>query len=130
MTLTRSRNGMIGGVAAGIAKSLNIDPTIVRIAFVLVSIFAGSGLLIYGILWIVIPKEGAPMAASLGPPPEMLAPNAPNASAACLTCAKPSMSGARRGSTNTSDRPARTSAASPRSQPSSTCARLALCITN
>lgn len=58
MTLTRSRNGMIGGVAAGIAKSLNIDPTIVRIAFVLVSIFAGSGLLIYGILWIVIPKEG------------------------------------------------------------------------
>ncbi|SHI95549.1 phage shock protein C (PspC) family protein [Tessaracoccus bendigoensis DSM 12906] len=58
MKLSRSRNGMIGGVAAGIAAYLKLDPTIIRIAFVLISLFAGGGLLIYGILWIVIPKEG------------------------------------------------------------------------
>lgn len=59
MKLTRSSNGMIGGVAAGIAKSLNVDPTLIRIAFVLVSLFAGGGVLLYLILWAVIPKEGA-----------------------------------------------------------------------
>lgn len=57
MKLTRSRNGLIGGVAAGIAKAINIDVTIVRIAFILISIFAGSGLLVYLILWAVIPRE-------------------------------------------------------------------------
>lgn len=31
MSLTRSRNGMIAGVASGIARSLNVDPTIIRI---------------------------------------------------------------------------------------------------
>lgn len=60
MKLTRSNNSMIGGVAAGIAEALKVDPTIVRIAFVLVSLFAGGGVLIYLILWAVIPKEGAP----------------------------------------------------------------------
>ncbi len=59
MKLTRSRNGMIGGVAAGLAASLKVDPTLVRIGFVLVSLFAGGGLLLYGILWVVIPLEGA-----------------------------------------------------------------------
>ncbi len=57
MNLTRSRNGMIGGVAAGIAEATNVDVTIVRIAFILVSIFAGGGLLVYLILWAVIPRE-------------------------------------------------------------------------
>lgn len=57
MKLTRSRNGMIGGVAAGLAEAINVDVTIVRIAFILVSIFAGSGLLVYLILWAVIPRE-------------------------------------------------------------------------
>lgn len=58
MKLTRSNNAMIGGVAGGIAKALGIDPTIIRIAFVLVALFAGGGILLYVILWVVIPKEG------------------------------------------------------------------------
>lgn len=58
MKLTRSRNGMIGGVAGGIATYLKLDPTLIRIAFVLVSLFAGGGVLLYLILWAVIPKEG------------------------------------------------------------------------
>ena len=58
MKLTRSRNSMIGGVAGGIATYLKLDPTLIRIAFVLVSLFAGGGVLLYLILWAVIPKEG------------------------------------------------------------------------
>lgn len=57
MKLTRSRNGMIGGVASGIARAINIDVTLVRLAFVLVSIFGGSGILVYLVLWAVIPRE-------------------------------------------------------------------------
>ena len=57
MSLTRSRNGMIAGVASGIARSLNVDPTIVRIAFALLAAFGGGGVLIYVILWLVIPRE-------------------------------------------------------------------------
>lgn len=59
MTLTRSHNGMIGGVAAGIAEALNLDATIVRIIFVLIAIFGGSGVLIYLVLWALIPARRA-----------------------------------------------------------------------
>ena len=63
MTLTRSHNGMIGGVAAGIAEALNLDATIVRIIFVLIAIFGGSGVLIYLVLWALIPRaEGGSIA--------------------------------------------------------------------
>lgn len=49
-----SANGNIAGVAEGLAKYFNIDVAIVRIVFVLVTLF-GPGLLIYIILWIVLP---------------------------------------------------------------------------
>lgn len=57
--LYRSRDKMIAGVLAGIAEHFDMDPTIVRIIFVLVSIFSAGfpGLLIYIILWIVIPER-------------------------------------------------------------------------
>ena len=55
--LTRSNNKMIGGVCAGIADYLGLDPTIVRIAWILTVFFAGFGILLYLILWIVMPKE-------------------------------------------------------------------------
>lgn len=55
--LTRSNNGMIGGVCAGIAEYMNLDPTIVRIAWILMVFFAGFGVLLYIILWIVMPKQ-------------------------------------------------------------------------
>lgn len=48
---------VIGGVAAGLADYLNIDPVIARIIFVLLVIFGGSGVLVYIILWIVIPAQ-------------------------------------------------------------------------
>lgn len=55
--LTRSNNGMIGGVCAGLADYLNIDPTIVRIVWVLMVFFAGFGILLYIILWLIMPKQ-------------------------------------------------------------------------
>lgn len=48
---------MLGGVAGGLAEYFAIDPTLVRIIFV-VSLFAGgAGVLAYIILWIVVPEE-------------------------------------------------------------------------
>ncbi|MBS1525826.1 MAG: PspC domain-containing protein [Bacteroidetes bacterium] len=47
----------IAGVCAGIAEYMNIDVTVVRLVFVLMAIFHGSGGLVYIILWIVLPKR-------------------------------------------------------------------------
>ena len=56
--LTRVENGkMICGVCAGIGKYLDIDPTLVRLAFVVLCCFAGGGLLAYLAAAIIIPKE-------------------------------------------------------------------------
>lgn len=47
----------IGGVCGGLAEHFNIDPVVVRAAFVLAALFGGGGVLIYIILWIVIPDK-------------------------------------------------------------------------
>lgn len=58
--LYRSRTDtLLGGVCAGLAKYFNLDPTVVRLIFVLLFILAGQGLLIYLILWLVVPLEPA-----------------------------------------------------------------------
>lgn len=57
--LMRSNHGMIAGVCAGIANYLGIDPTVVRVLYVLVALFAGFGILLCVILWIVMPKQGS-----------------------------------------------------------------------
>ena len=49
-------NKYIGGVCSGLAAYFNIDPTWVRLLFVLLILAAGSTILAYIILWIVIPK--------------------------------------------------------------------------
>lgn len=58
--LTRSRTDkMIGGVCAGLADYLNMDATLVRVLYVLVSIMSSAfpGLLVYIILLLVVPEE-------------------------------------------------------------------------
>lgn len=58
--LTRSTtNRYIAGVAGGIAEHFGLDPTLVRIGWVLAVVFGGFGFLAYIILWIVLP-EGTP----------------------------------------------------------------------
>ncbi len=54
--LTKAK-GPIAGVCAGLGKNLNIDPTIIRIAFVLTSLFMGLPILIYIVLAVALPKE-------------------------------------------------------------------------
>ncbi len=56
--LTRSKDKMIAGVCSGIAEYLGWDPTIVRVAWVLLSIFtAFAGVIAYLVLWMVMPQE-------------------------------------------------------------------------
>lgn len=56
--LTRSGDAIIGGVAAGVAKWMNADPALVRIAWaLLVPLTAGAALLAYIVAWIVVPEE-------------------------------------------------------------------------
>jgi phage shock protein PspC (stress-responsive transcriptional regulator) len=56
--LYRSKSDVvIGGVAAGLAKSIGADTALVRLAFVLLAVFGGTGFLIYIILWIALPEE-------------------------------------------------------------------------
>ena len=58
--LRRSRSSrMIAGVCGGIAQWLGLDPTLVRVAYVLISIFsvAFPGIIVYIICWIVMPEE-------------------------------------------------------------------------
>ncbi len=63
--LTRSQtDSMIGGVCGGLGKYFGIDPTLVRLIFVLLAVFGGGGVAIYIILWIVIPLEGRAPATS------------------------------------------------------------------
>jgi len=50
-------NRMICGVCGGIGKYFNIDPTLIRLIWVIASILGGSGLLVYIIAAINIPKE-------------------------------------------------------------------------
>ena len=58
--LMRSRNEVIiAGVCGGLAEYFAIDPVIVRLIFVLVTLTSGIGLLVYPILWLVMPKAGA-----------------------------------------------------------------------
>jgi phage shock protein C len=54
----RSRtDSMVAGVAGGIAQYLAVDPTLVRLTFV-VLFFTGVGVVLYPILWLVMPLEG------------------------------------------------------------------------
>lgn len=48
---------ILGGVAAGIAEYLAIDPTIVRLIWVAVALIGGTGVFVYIILWIIIPTS-------------------------------------------------------------------------
>jgi phage shock protein C len=55
-TWYRSRCGkMIAGVCAGLAEQFGISVTALRLAFVLLTFFGGWGLLVYPILWIIMP---------------------------------------------------------------------------
>jgi phage shock protein C len=55
-------NRMIAGVIGGLADYFDFDPTLLRVLYVVVSIIsvAFPGILVYIVLWMVIPEEGSP----------------------------------------------------------------------
>ena len=55
--LVRAHDSMFLGVAAGIADYLDLDPTLIRLLFVLLTLAGGPGLIIYIIMAIVMPKS-------------------------------------------------------------------------
>ena len=48
---------MVAGVCGGIGEYFGIDPTIVRLGFVLLSLMVGGGLLVYILAAIILPEE-------------------------------------------------------------------------
>lgn len=57
--LTKSSNKMIAGVCGGVGDFFGVDPTLVRVAYALLTVFslAFPGVLLYILLCIIIPKE-------------------------------------------------------------------------
>ncbi len=61
--LYRSRsNRQVAGVCGGLAEYFNLDPTLMRVLFVVLAVLGGSGLVLYLALWIIVPNapEGWP----------------------------------------------------------------------
>jgi phage shock protein PspC (stress-responsive transcriptional regulator) len=57
--LVRPKEGrMIAGVAAGLADRFGMDRGMMRLLFVLSMILPGPQILIYIVLWVIIPEEG------------------------------------------------------------------------
>lgn len=58
--LYRSRtNRVIAGVAGGLGEYFDIDPTLIRVIFILITIFGGSGIIIYLALWLIVPYKSS-----------------------------------------------------------------------
>jgi phage shock protein PspC (stress-responsive transcriptional regulator) len=53
------RGAMLGGVAAGFAEYLDVDPVLVRLGFVLLAFVNGLGVLFYLVCWLVMPRREA-----------------------------------------------------------------------
>jgi phage shock protein C len=50
-------NKKIGGVCGGIGEYFNIDPTLIRLAWVILIFAGGTGLLAYFVAWAIIPRR-------------------------------------------------------------------------
>ena len=57
--LYRSKNErMLGGVCAGLGEHFDIDPTVIRLVWAVITVLSiGTGVLVYIIAWILIPEE-------------------------------------------------------------------------
>lgn len=55
--LMRTNERWVAGVAGGVAYRFDLDPTLVRCAWVVLSLFAGVGLVLYGLAWALLPEE-------------------------------------------------------------------------
>ncbi|HLS89351.1 MAG TPA: PspC domain-containing protein [Sphingobacteriaceae bacterium] len=51
------KDRMLGGVCGGLAEHFGVDPTFIRLAWAVLSLFKGAGVLLYFIAWAIIPPE-------------------------------------------------------------------------
>src|SRR4051812_43611323 len=57
--LRRSKNDRyIAGVAGGLGRHFDIDPTIIRVVLAVLTFFGGAGILVYGVIWLFVPEDG------------------------------------------------------------------------
>jgi phage shock protein PspC (stress-responsive transcriptional regulator)/FtsH-binding integral membrane protein len=57
--LRRSKSDRyIAGVAGGLGRHFDIDPTIVRVLLAVLTFFGGAGVIIYGVIWLFVPEDG------------------------------------------------------------------------
>src|SRR4051794_30341056 len=52
-----SSDRKVAGVCGGLGRHLDIDPLILRVAFVVLAVFGGAGFLVYAALWLVVPDD-------------------------------------------------------------------------
>jgi phage shock protein C len=54
--LYRSRNQRIlAGICGGLAEYFNVDATLIRVLFLVLAVFGGTGLVIYVVMWLIVP---------------------------------------------------------------------------
>jgi phage shock protein C len=46
---------MLGGVCGGLAEYFNVDATLIRVLFLILAVFGGTGLVIYVVMWLIVP---------------------------------------------------------------------------
>ena len=66
--LTRSADGRLAGVSAGLGEYFGVDPVLFRAAFAATTLLSGAGLLAYLVLWAIVPRTDAQPKAT-GPVP-------------------------------------------------------------
>lgn len=54
----KAHDRMFLGVAAGVADYLNIDPVLIRLIFVIMTLAGGPGIILYIVMAILMPEEG------------------------------------------------------------------------
>ncbi len=59
----RISDRMLGGVCIGLSDTLDVDVTLIRLSFVILALLAGHGILVYLLLWAILPQRaGRPTA--------------------------------------------------------------------
>ena len=68
--LTRNtKDAVCAGVAAGFADYVDVDPLLVRLAFVFLTLFGGSGIFLYVVSWVLMPRDAEGEKATEGDSP-------------------------------------------------------------
>jgi phage shock protein PspC (stress-responsive transcriptional regulator) len=53
------KDRILGGVCAGLGEHLDVDPSVIRLVWAVVTVLSiGTGIIIYILAWIIIPEEG------------------------------------------------------------------------